>query len=939
MSFSIVKSNIKNRYNKTEKSERGFWEYSRFQKNENDINEQYLKSRCPVGKFDHLKIKGMMYPEKSKEELLMDKYNNGEKLRSDEKIIVQNIIEKNNKDIENDIKKINKFKLNATDIKTDEGRIRKLFLVAKSKIDEGDDEMLYYVKMKLEEFELSDSIKNEYKDIINEIDNICCDIDKIKLQFNRFHSNMPPLNKTGFTSLDDFQKDVIRNIDNNISTIVQAPTSSGKSILTGYLYTKENMKALVVVPTDILAWQMASMIGRITKNDIPIITESFQSSPKRDVLLEKINRVGIVVGTPQYLLDFLPLINVKFNWLVMDEIHMIGHKSCYEMEMIAKAYSDLNILALSATIGNVEELKDWFIKIGFNNIQVVKCDKRFFNLQQYYYSNKMINRIHPLSMVNINDFLDKSILTKNINITPPDIWDLAIKLFKKNNKLSPYQYFDKEQRITLDQANEYFNKMIEYMVSMDKKDIIKILSSYNNINIEDKKERLINLAFTLKRENKTPAIIFNTNTFNCLELVKQFSKDIKLLENKKYPDLYRERLKLQSRARSLNKKMDKMKLDEVGDKKQSKMLMKGEIDMFNSNNINISINEPHIDFIFNKHQKVTQHHVDGWNKELNKYFPADGVEYNYIIDLLWRGVGVYVKGLPDPYLRIVQNMACDGDLAIVFSDESLVFGVSMPFRTTVITDDNINSLIYHQMAGRAGRRGLDKEGNVVFINNSFDRIKELSTSSIPHIEGYKYKQYGVDIAYKLSNNPNYLKLKDNFLNSNSCNIDTTNELEFLNSNDLDLNHMLWKLRQSEDMYKVLFLLTFIRRIFSNCNPDNEKTQIDFSQFILSYIYPLNINSENILEELPESKKFNIIDNFNKMNIIINHNNYKLYECIRMNKLNDNYQLREHLIEFSDMIKHIQHYFYHKKEISITRLLGKLLTRIWWIYHSSSPIMN
>ena len=26
--------------------------------------------------------------------------------------------------------------------------------------------------------------------------------------------------------------------------------------------------------------------------------------------------------------------------------------------------------------------------------------------------------------------------------------------------------------------------------------------------------------------------------------------------------------------------------------------------------------------------------------------------YNYVLDLLWRGVGVYATGLPDPYLRL-----------------------------------------------------------------------------------------------------------------------------------------------------------------------------------------------------------------------------------------------------------------------------------------------
>ena len=65
------------------------------------------------------------------------------------------------------------------------------------------------------------------------------------------------------------------------------------------------------------------------------------------------------------------------------------------------------------------------------------------------------------------------------------------------------------------------------------------------------------------------------------------------------------------------------------------------------------------------------------------------------------------------------------------------------------------------------------------------------------------------------------------------------------------------------------------------------------------------------------------------------------ECIKFNKLiyKNDYKLRDNIINFSEHVKHLQHYFFHKKEIILTRLLGKLLTRIWWIYHTSSPIMN
>lgn len=946
MSYSVFNKKFQEKKQK-QKSEKGFWEYSRFQKKENDINEQYLKSRCQSGNFNHNKIENMMYPKKTKSNIILDKFNNGEKLRSDEKLIANNIISKRKREKEIDIEKINKFGLNAKNINTDEGRIRKLLLVAEQKVNNNDEKMIYYVSQKLNEFDIPKHIYNEFKKLFDNINFITKDLDKIKLQFNDFHSNMPPLNERGFNNLDPFQREVIQNINDGVSTIVQAPTSSGKSILTGYLYTKPNMKAIIVVPTDILAWQMSSMIGKIIKKDVPIITETYQTSPKRDILIEKIKNCGIVVGTSSYLLDFLPLIDVNFEWLVMDEIHMIGHKDCYEMESIAKANSNCKLLALSATIGNVEYLEEWFKNIGFSNIKTVKCEKRFFNLQQYYYSNNNITRIHPLSMVNIDGFKDKKILNKNINITPPDIWDLVMKIkFDKNNELNPYKYFNNNQRIKLDEAYSYFKKVLKYMVdNLSINKISKILSEYKKISISDEKEKLVDLAFTLKKDNKTPAIIFQSDTFKCLEYVKQFSKDVKNLEDTKFPNIYRERLKLQSRGKSLEKIKDKMKINDMGDKKLQKKMMSGELDMFEGN-IDVSLNEPHKDFIFTKHQKFTDYDIKKWNKEIGNFFPLNGVEYHYIIDLLWRGVGVYVKGLPDPYLRIVQNLACNGELSIVFSDESLVFGVSMPFRTTIITDDNIDSMMYHQMAGRAGRRGLDKEGNVVFINNSWDNIKELSISSIPNIVGQNKYCYGVNIARKLSDNIKWDKIKINPLNlkhDNGIFNDTNifNKYTFIDTEDKNLNHMMWKLRNTDDCIRYPFLLTFIRKIFANSKPTCEKSQIDFAHFMLSYTF-IKTTNDNTLEELDEAIKFNIKNLMINIELIIPDNiDRRVFDCIRYNKLlyEKDYYLREDIMKFSDNIKQIQHYFYHNKEINITRLIGKLLTRMWWIYHSSSPIMN
>jgi len=50
-------------------------------------------------------------------------------------------------------------------------------------------------------------------------------------------------------------------------------------------------------------------------------------------------------------------------------------------------------------------------------------------------------------------------------------------------------------------------------------------------------------------------------------------------------------------------------------------------------------------------------------------------------------------------------------------------------------------------------------------------------------------------------------------------------------------------------------------------------------------------------------------------------------------------LRENLIQYGNLLKIIQHYCYHSKITGVAKLLAKLLTRIWWIYHNSSVINN
>ena len=959
--------------------DKGNWEASFFQRgsSKNQVNEQCVKAECPTGSFDHSRINELMNPRLSREEELLERRNKGIKMTKPENMIVDIYLKKQEQKIINDLEKIKLHGLNAKP-QTLEGRIKLLFKIIQYHIDKKTYDMVYYTFNKIKEFNVP--INSEYSELVKKIKEIIDDnLDCIELQFNKFHSNMPPLNERGFVQLDPFQKDVIKNINANKSTIVLAPTSAGKSILTGYIYTKANVKAIVVVPTDPLAWQMASMIGKITKKDIPIITRTHQSDITRKGLVEKIKHCGIVVGTPQYLLDYLPLLHeIKFDWVVVDEIHMIGKETCKEMETIIKVYSENPILALSATIGNVDELKEWFIKIGQKDIDIIKCDKRFFNLQKYYYDNKKgLVRIHPFSSVTNDDIKTGNILTLSLNPTPPDVWDLSVKLEEHLPKqLKSHNYFQQEQRITLDQANKYFNELLQWMVSNYKKKgkmIDKLINDYKHTELDKQDFDLYNIAMTLKKEDKTPALIFQTDSHECLELVRKFSRRIRDEEEKAHPNLLKDRLKLESRAKQAEKKDIKINIKDkrgntvnvslntnsMTDKQITKMMQTSEFDKVESSKIDVAIYEPHPDFILNNNQAFSQHTIDQWDKELKYYFPHNGSEYHYIIDLLWRGVGVYCKGLPDSYLHIIQNLACGGKLGLVFSDDSLVFGVSMPFRTTVITPDtNINSMMYHQMAGRAGRRGLDKEGNVVLVGYSWKEIQELTTSCIPNINGCDTMFYGADYGKKLSDNKRWDNAKSNFLLDKITEEDSTDFYdgikanledgwEFAVSDNIAFNHMMWRLRHTDDAFRIAFLLNFIRKIFKNSNANNENTQIEFSKFMANFIAIKETDEdEYVLDPAESASQYKIRGHLETLGLEIPEKiDRKIYDSIRMNKLIEtpNHKeksiLRERLLNFGEMIRNIQHYFFHMEERAITRLLGKLLTRIWWIYHSSSPIMD
>ncbi|KAJ4781291.1 ATP-dependent RNA helicase [Rhynchospora pubera] len=92
--------------------------------------------------------------------------------------------------------------------------------------------------------------------------------------------------------------------------------------------------------------------------------------------------------------------------------------------------------------------------------------------------------------------------------------------------------------------------------------------------------------------------------------------------------------------------------------------------------------------------------------------------------LLKRGIGVHHAGLLPIVKEVVEMLFCRGVIKVLFSTETFAMGVNAPARTVVFDSlrkfdgKEFRKLLageYIQMAGRAGRRGLDNIGTVIVM--------------------------------------------------------------------------------------------------------------------------------------------------------------------------------------------------------------------------------
>lgn len=105
--------------------------------------------------------------------------------------------------------------------------------------------------------------------------------------------------------------------------------------------------------------------------------------------------------------------------------------------------------------------------------------------------------------------------------------------------------------------------------------------------------------------------------------------------------------------------------------------------------------------------------------------------YNWS-EALGRGIAAHHAGLIPRFKEIIEELFQNGLVKIVFATETLALGINMPARSVVIeklskwngeSHVQLTAGEYTQLTGRAGRRGIDDEGNsIVLWHENFDPL-------------------------------------------------------------------------------------------------------------------------------------------------------------------------------------------------------------------------
>ena len=199
--------------------------------------------------------------------------------------------------------------------------------------------------------------------------------------------------------LDDFQKEACKCIENKESVVVCAPTGAGKTVIAEFAIQcalKNDERIFYTTPLKALSNQKfndfsqkygADKVGLLTGDS------SFNRNAQIVVMTTEVFRNMLYCTNFGSISDNMQ----KVKYVVLDEVHYMNdeQRGTVWEESIIYCPTDVQIIALSATVANADKLTEW-INTVHSKTKLINTDFRPVPLRYYYFDSSQPNTILPL---------------------------------------------------------------------------------------------------------------------------------------------------------------------------------------------------------------------------------------------------------------------------------------------------------------------------------------------------------------------------------------------------------------------------------------------------------------------------------------------------------------------------------------------------------------
>ena len=619
---------------------------------------------------------------------------------------------------------------------------------------------------------------------------------------------------------DGWQVKVLDEIDEGNSLLVVAPTSAGKTFISFYamenvLRASDDAVLVYVAPTKALVNQIAAEVLGKFKKQYKFPGRTVYSIFTRDYRVYEPTKAQILVTVP-HLLQIMLMAPHNKDWvpriktIIFDEVHSVSQAEdglVWEQLLMA---SPCQIIALSATIGNVGEFSEWLSSAQSTTgrkFSLIQHDHRHSDLRKYLYESNTtasdlsnglpavsalagetfgldtvasMKRIHPIgSLVHPQRGVPSDLSLESSDCLV--LWQTMQKHQTDSHTvpadLAPAAFFGSAMPVKadiiawgaalkslltdwmVDRETSPFTKVIDDLRRnlQPARDVSTETQSLEPITKSDRTpNQLLNstlpMLCDLRASNALPAILFNYNRAVCEDIASHILDQLldaedrfkandaawqnKMTQYRQWEKLAPAREKAMKQADQKSKKKkgkgeDKDEDRDAGGSKADRAQTASALsDSFFET---FDPDAPFDGYSFANIKKSDSQLME----ESIRQFKRVGIS-DRLIQAFRRGICVHHAGMNRFYRQAVEMFFRRGFLTVVVATGTLSLGINMPCKTVVFSGDSayLTALNYRQASGRAGRRGFDLLGNVVFQGLPTDKALRLMSSKLPDINGH-----------------------------------------------------------------------------------------------------------------------------------------------------------------------------------------------------------